>query len=94
MFNVGRKAENYRISELAEIVKHVTGATNRIRPNGGPDKRCYRMTCDKIERVLGLKPKWTARKGAEELYEAYRKSLDLPKTQRSRYLELQPSSAY
>jgi len=87
VFNVGSKAENYRISELAEIVKDITGAKIEYDPNGGPDKRCYRVTCDKIERVLGWTPKWTARKGAEELYESYRK-FKLTDEQRSRYLRI------
>jgi hypothetical protein len=44
-------------------------------PDGGPDKRCYRVTCEKIRRVLpNFRPQWNARKGALELYEAYRKS--------------------
>ena len=42
-------------------------------PGGGPDKRCYRVTCEKIKRVLpAFSPQWTARKGAQELYDAYR----------------------
>ncbi|HLH32608.1 MAG TPA: SDR family oxidoreductase [Terriglobia bacterium] len=74
IFNVGRTDENYRISELAEIVAEtVPGARVEYAPGGGPDKRCYRVTCDKIRRVLpNFQPQWTARKGAEELYEAYR----------------------
>jgi nucleoside-diphosphate-sugar epimerase len=87
VFNVGSKAENYRISELAEIVREVTGAKIEYDPNGGPDKRCYRVTCDKIERVLGWRPNWTARKGAEELYETYRK-YNLTDEQRSRYMRI------
>jgi len=87
VFNVGSKAENYRISELADIVKDVTGAKIEYDPNGGPDKRCYRVTCDKIERVLGFKTQWTARKGAQELYDAYRKA-GLTDEQRSRYLRI------
>jgi nucleoside-diphosphate-sugar epimerase len=87
VFNVGSKAENYRISELAEIVKDVTGAKIEYDPNGGPDKRCYRVTCDKIERVLGWKPEWTARRGAEELYEAYCK-YNLTDKQRGRYMRI------
>ncbi len=87
VFNVGSKAENYRISELAQIVNDVTGAKIEYDPNGGPDKRCYRVTCAKIELVLGWKPKWTARKGAEELYEAYRK-YNLNDEQRSRYMRI------
>jgi nucleoside-diphosphate-sugar epimerase len=88
VFNVGSKSENYRISELADIVKDtVPGAKIEYDPNGGPDKRCYRVTCDKIERVLGFKIKWTARMGAQELYESYKKA-GLTDAQRSRYLRI------
>ena len=74
VFNVGRAEENYRISELAEIVlQTVPGSRVEYAPGGGPDKRCYRINCDKIRRVLpGFQPQWTARKGAQELYEAFR----------------------
>src|SRR5499426_1496190 len=74
IFNVGQTEENYRISDLADIVADtVPGCRVEYAPNGGPDKRCYRVNCDKIRRVLpGFCPQWTARKGAQELYEAYR----------------------
>jgi len=73
-FNVGRTEENYRISELADIVAEtVPGCRVEYAPGGAPDKRCYRINCDKIHRVLpNLKLEWTARKGAQELYNAYR----------------------
>ncbi|MGH9400500.1 MAG: NAD-dependent epimerase/dehydratase family protein [Terriglobia bacterium] len=73
-FNVGRTDENYQIRELADIVAEtVPGCHVEYAPGGGPDKRCYRVNCDKIRRVLpGFAPQWTARLGAQELYEAYR----------------------
>ena len=73
-FNVGRTEENYRISELAAIVvETVPGSHVEYAPGGGPDRRCYRINCDKVRRVLpGFRPQWTARQGAKELYEAYR----------------------
>lgn len=73
VFNVGQTSENYRISELADIVSQVVpGCRIEYAPGGGPDKRCYRVTCDKIRRVLPeFRPLWTARKGAQELYDAY-----------------------
>ena len=75
-FNVGSTSENYRISELAAIVEEtVPGCRIEYASGGGPDKRCYRVNCDKIQRVLPeFKPQWTARKGAHELYDAYRAS--------------------
>lgn len=73
-FNVGQTEENYRISELADIVAEtVPGCRIEYAAGGGPDKRCYRVNCDKIRRVLpNFRPQWTARKGARELLEAYR----------------------
>ena len=72
-FNVGHTEENYRIRELAEIVAEtVPGCQIEYAPDAGPDKRTYRVDCDKIARVLpDFKPQWDARRGAQELYEAY-----------------------
>lgn len=73
-FNVGQTEENYRISELAKIVSAIVpGCHIEYAAGGGPDKRCYRVNCDRIQRVLpAFKPQWTAHKGAQELYDAYR----------------------
>ena len=73
-FNVGQTEENYRIRDLATIVAE-TVPDSRIEyaPGGGPDLRCYRINFDKIRRMLpGFRPQWTPRKGAQELYDAYR----------------------
>lgn len=74
IFNVGLTEENYRIRELADIVAEtVPGCRVEYAPEGGPDKRCYRVSSNKINRVLpGFQPQWTAQKGAQELYDAYR----------------------
>ena len=72
-FNVGRTAENYRIRELAEIVAEtVPGCDITYAEDAGPDKRCYRVDCGKLERTLpAFLPRWDARRGARELAEAY-----------------------
>ncbi len=74
VFNVGQSSENYRISELAEIVvEAVNGSRIEYAPGGGPDTRCYRVNCDKIARVLpAFRPQWNARKGVRELYDAFK----------------------
>jgi nucleoside-diphosphate-sugar epimerase len=91
VFNVGRTDENYRISELAVIVKEtVPGCEVEFAPGGGPDKRCYRVNCDKIRRVLpDFHPQWTARKGAQELYNAFRVcKLTLEDVQKGLYVRM------
>lgn len=74
-FNVGQTTENYRISEIAAIVKSVVpNTTVQFAEGAGPDLRCYRADFSKIARVVpGFKPQWTARRGAEQLYEAYKR---------------------
>ena len=55
------------------MAQTVPGCQIEYAPGGGPDKRCYRVNCDKIRRILpGFRPQWTARDGAQELYAAYR----------------------
>jgi nucleoside-diphosphate-sugar epimerase len=75
-FNVGQTAHNYRIRDIANIVAEVVpGCRLEIAPEAGPDTRSYRVNFDKIARVLpAFKPQWDARRGAEQLYAAYRKS--------------------
>jgi len=72
-FNVGTTAENYRIRDIAKIVAEVVPDCDlAFAPDAGPDKRNYRVDCNLIARGLpGFKPQWTARRGVEELYEAY-----------------------
>jgi len=74
-FNVGRTDQNYRMKELAEIVAEtVPGCRVEYAPDASPDKRCYRVNCDKIARVLSrFRPQWDAKKGARELHEVYKK---------------------
>lgn len=75
-FNVGHTEHNYRIREIAEIVAEVVpGCELEFAPDAGPDSRCYRVSFEKIARVLpAFQPQWNVRKGAEQVYAAYRKS--------------------
>ena len=72
-FNVGRTEENYRVCELATMVREaVAGSQVEFAPGGGPDPRCYRVRCDKIAAVLPeFKPRWTVRSGIEHLLDRY-----------------------
>ena len=87
-FNVGQTAHNYRIRDIAHIVAEVVpGCRVETAPDAGPDVRSYRVDFSKIARVLpAFKPKWDARRGAEQLYAAYQKaSLTLEEFEGPRY---------
>jgi nucleoside-diphosphate-sugar epimerase len=90
-FNVGRNDENFRIRELAEIVAQVVPACRvEYALGGGPDLRCYRVSFDKINRLIpAFRPQWTARQGAKELYDAYRSAgLTAADMEQGRYVRI------
>jgi nucleoside-diphosphate-sugar epimerase len=90
-FNVGTTTENYQIRELAEIVREVVpGCRVEYAPDAGPDKRCYRVDCNRIALELhGFKPQWTARRGVEQLYDAYRQvGLTLEEFEGERFMRI------
>jgi nucleoside-diphosphate-sugar epimerase len=74
-FNVGLSDENFRVREVADMVESVvTGSRVQFAAGASPDARDYRVDFGKIQRVLPeFRPRWTVRKGIEELYEAYRR---------------------
>jgi len=76
VFNVGITEENFQIRDLAAIVADtVPGCRVDFAEGAGPDTRSYRVDFGKIHRVLpSFRPRWTARQGARELFEAYRGS--------------------
>ena len=87
-FNVGINSENYRIRELAEIVKEtVPNCRIEFAAEAGPDKRCYRVDSNKLPAMLPeFQPQWNARKGAQELLAAYQSiGLTLEEFEGARY---------
>jgi nucleoside-diphosphate-sugar epimerase len=73
-FNVGVPGENFRIRELAEIVREtVPGSRIEFAEGASPDVRNYRVDCSRLGEVVPeYRPRWNARAGAEELYRAFR----------------------
>ena len=72
-FNVGLTSENYQVREIAELVCDIVpGSKLTFASDAGPDARNYRVDCNLISRELrNFKPQWTAKRGIEELYDAF-----------------------
>ena len=90
-FNVGRTEENYQMRDLAKIVMEtVPGSQVTFAEGAGPDKRCYRVNCDKIYNAIpAFRPRWTAHKGARQLYDAYKTfGLTLADFEGARYMRI------
>ncbi len=73
-FNIVPPGENYRIRELAEIVgETVPGCEVTFAEGAGPDPRNYRVSGEKLTaRFPEFRYGWDARRGARELFDAYR----------------------
>lgn len=87
-FNVGAPGENFRIRELAEIARDtVPGSHIEFAEGASPDQRNYRVDCRRLPSVVrDYRPRWNARKGAAELYRAYKQAdVTLEEFEGSRY---------
>jgi nucleoside-diphosphate-sugar epimerase len=75
-FNVGLTKENLQIRDIAKIVgETISGCKVQFAEDASPDKRNYRVNCDKLPKVLtSFQPQWDTHRGAQELFEAYKKN--------------------
>jgi nucleoside-diphosphate-sugar epimerase len=75
-FNVGRTEENYQVRDIAKVVEETVPSSKvQFAGGAGPDQRCYRVDCSKIQRILpAFQPQWDIRAGAAELYQAFSKT--------------------
>jgi len=94
-FNIGRTAENYRIRDVAEIVRQtVPGTSIQFAPDASPDRRNYRVSCDRIARQLPeYRPHWSVAQGVAEVYRGilewglHRDDFEGPRYNRIAYLK-------
>lgn len=69
-FNVGSNEQNYQIMHVGELVAQGLGKEFKYEWYGAPDHRSYQVNFDKVKKVLGFTPDWTAEKAAAEIGEA------------------------
>jgi nucleoside-diphosphate-sugar epimerase len=72
-FNVGRNEENYRVSEVADVIADlVPGSSVVYAPGGGPDTRSYRVDFGKLAATFpGLHLSGSVPQGVQELAAAF-----------------------
>jgi len=67
IFNVGSNRQNYRIKDLAKIVKRVVPSAKIKYIGKDADQRSYRIDFSKLKNVLSFKTSMTVKKGVEEI---------------------------
>lgn len=75
--NVGRRDDNLRVVEIAELISDATNGEARIEfvEGASRDTRSYRVDFGKIESLVpAFRPKWTVAEGVRELLEDFQAS--------------------
>jgi nucleoside-diphosphate-sugar epimerase len=74
VFNVGDTSHNYRVREVAEIVGETFPGCEVSFGTSSSDNRSYRVSFEKIRKHLpGFSCAWDARRGAQQLYELFKR---------------------
>jgi nucleoside-diphosphate-sugar epimerase len=70
-FNVGRTDQNYRIRDVAELIREIVPETRvEYADDACADQRNYRVNCDRLVELLpASRPRWTVAEGALEVYQ-------------------------
>ncbi len=67
--------QNYKVSEIADIVKKVLGNDIKITTTPSNDPRSYHESSEKIRKEIGFDPKHTVEEAAADLKETFDKGL-------------------
>jgi len=68
-FNVG--SENMKVAEIASLVKETVGGKIRISTQLSSDNRSYRISSEKIHRMLGFAPGFTVEDAVRGLVDSF-----------------------
>lgn len=79
VFNVGSTDLNYQISKVGEIVASEIPNSKMETVDKEVDARNYRVSCDKIARVLGYEAEYDVRTGVREMADTIRSRSELQK---------------
>ncbi len=72
IFNVGSNEQNYKISQIGEIIQQIVPTAVIVKKDDIADPRNYWVNFNKIDHVLGFLPAWTVEQGVEQMIQAIR----------------------
>jgi nucleoside-diphosphate-sugar epimerase len=78
IFNVGSDEQNIQIMPLAQMVAEAIGVPFAYEWYGSPDQRSYKVSFQKIQKVVGFTTENTLAEGAQEVYQALAKGAVAP----------------
>ncbi|MBI4731716.1 MAG: NAD-dependent epimerase/dehydratase family protein [Chloroflexi bacterium] len=72
VFNVGSNKQNYKISQIGEIIHQLVPDAALVQKDDVTDLRNYWVNFNKIDHTFGFAPEWTVERGVEQVLEALR----------------------
>ncbi|MEM4383786.1 MAG: SDR family oxidoreductase [Candidatus Caldarchaeum sp.] len=75
IFNVGSDEQNMMLFKLAQLVSEACYKPFNYEWYGSPDNRSYKVSFQKIKKILGFNPTHSIKDGAKEVYEALESGL-------------------
>ncbi len=75
IFNVGSDSQNYTLQQVGELIHRLVPEAELILMGTDGDRRNYRVSFAKIQRVLGFKPQWTLEAGVQQVIDALRSGI-------------------
>jgi len=82
-FNVGSNGQNIQIFNLAKTIAEACGQEFKYEWYGDPDRRSYKVSFDKIRKVLGYETKHSIAEGAKEIWQKLSEGTLNPKDPRT-----------
>lgn len=70
IFNVGSNPQNYTIEGAAKVINALVPTAQLVDMGQDADRRNYRVSFDKITRVLGYHPEWTLEQGIRQVIDS------------------------
>jgi len=70
VFNVGSDSQNYKISDVGELIHKMIPDAELINKDFDSDRRNYRVNFSKIRNTLEFKTQWTLEKGIQQVIDA------------------------
>ena len=73
IFNVGSEEQNYQILPLAKEIAKAMKIPFRKKWYGDPDSRSYKISFNKVNKIIGYKTKFKVSDASKEIYAALKK---------------------
>jgi hypothetical protein len=71
VFNVGSNAQNYTITQAAQLIQQCVPMARLIHKGDDTDLRNYRVDFSKISTHLGFTPQWRIEQGVQQVMAAF-----------------------